>query len=152
MRPHRCANRVWILVVLALGACDEPPREPAGSAQAGRTLDFVLHGKPIRIAVHDCEVFAVDAKGERARVVTTDFYPMFSVCQREEVSASDDFIRVELGRTALGAGGCCATSGSWRTRDGRAWERRVEGRWLTPEQEQAARERAGSTRAKGPDK
>ncbi len=152
MRFDRCASGLWILFVTALGACDEAPPKKAGSAQTGCAFEFVLHGKSIRLAVDDCEVFLVDPKGGRDRVVTTDFYPMFSVCQREEVSAGDDFIRVELGRTALGAGGCCATSGSWRTRDGRAWERRMEGQWLTPEQEQAARERAASTRAKEQDK
>lgn len=113
---------------------------------SGRSFEFTVHEKPIRLVLDDCEVFIVDGGDKREKVVTTDFYPMFSVCSREEVSADADYITVDLGRTALGAGGCCATSGMWRTRDGHHWERRVKGRWLSPEEEQAWREREARAR------
>ncbi len=84
----------------------------------------------MHLALDDCEVFRVLPDGRRERVLTTDFYPMLSVCQRQEVSADAEYVLVQLGRQALGAGGCCATGGTWRSRDGQHWQRRVQGRWV----------------------
>ena len=44
----------------------------------------------MHLALDDCEVFRVLSDGRRERVLTTDFYPMLSVCQRQEVSADAD--------------------------------------------------------------
>ena len=127
---------LWLGV---LSGCSPEPKDEHPAS--GRSFEFTVHEKSIRLVLDDCEVFVVDGGDKREKVVTTDFYPMFSVCSREEISADADYITVDLGRTALGAGGCCATSGTLRTRDGRHWERRMKGRWLSPEEEQALRER-----------
>lgn len=124
--PHR---RVAIgLLGLALAGCqgEEPPSDQADKATHFRAT---LDGRPVHLALEDCEVFYVPPKGRRERVLSTDFYPMFSVCQRQEASLGDGYILVQLGRQALGAGGCCATGGTWRSRDGRVWERRQADGW-----------------------
>lgn len=131
---------VWLVV--ASGCGDNAPAR----APSGRTFDFTLGGRAVSLVLDDCEVFVAGAKGERERVVTTDFYPMFSACQREEISSDGEFIQVELGRMAFGAGGCCATSGTWRTRDGRTWERRWKGKWLPVAEVEAAMEREARER------
>lgn len=112
------------LLLLLAGCQAEPPPDTAQHFRAE------VQGLPVHLALDDCEVFRVLPDGRRQRVLTTDFYPMLSVCQRQDVTADSDYIRVELGRQALGAGGCCATGGTWRSRDGQDWQRRVQGRWV----------------------
>lgn len=135
-----------LLLCLVSGGCESETPRADSPEQKGRTVDFVLHGRPVRLLLNDCEVFHVPPNGEPKRVVTTDFYPMFSACQREEISADADHITVSLGRQAFGAGGCCATSGTWRSADGEHWERRLKGRWLSPAEEEALREREAAAR------
>lgn len=134
-----------VTCLLVSGCESETPRNEMTALQ-GRTFDFVMRGQAVRLVLEDCEVFFVPSKGERERVVTTDFYPMISACQREDISSDADYITVFLGRQALGAGGCCATSGTWRSPDGRHWERRMNGRWLTPAEEEAANQREAKAR------
>lgn len=137
-----------VLLCLVCAGCDADRPRAAAPEQKGRTVDYVVRGLPVRLLLNDCEVFHVPPRGEPRRVVTTDFYPMFSACQREEISADADYITVFLGRQAFGAGGCCATSGTWRSSDGEHWERRLNGRWLTPSEEEALREREAAAREK----
>lgn len=128
-----------LLLVMPLVACDSG-REPA-SPPTGKPFTASLQGKLIHLVVDDCEVFLIDAEGKRERVVTTDFYPMFTACQRENISSDEQYITVSLGRMAFGAGGCCATHGTWRTRDGQYWERHARGKWLSPGEFEALQEK-----------
>lgn len=121
---------VSLLVYLLSGCQDDPP--PPGTVDAATHFQALLGGTPVHLALLDCEVFLVGQDAPRERVLTTDFYPMPSVCMRQEISADADFVTVELGRQALGAGGCCATGGRWRSRDGVHWQRRVDDRWIDP--------------------
>lgn len=115
---------------LLLVACqDEPPPRQAAVETDAVPFKITLNGQAIHLVLTGCEAFLVNAGGKRERMLTTDFYPMFSMCSRQTAEVAEGYVRVELGRTAFGAGGCCATGGVWRSRDGRAWERRREGRW-----------------------
>jgi hypothetical protein len=120
-----------VLVVLLMddGAAPVPP--PAATDRASH-FRAVVGGLPVHLALEDCEVFVVSDDGGREKVLSTDFYPMLSACARQEAASDAEFITVELGRLALGAGACCTTGGQWRSRDGRVWERRHNGRWLPP--------------------
>jgi hypothetical protein len=52
-------------------------------------------------------------------------------------------ITATLGRIAFGAGGCCATGGTYRSRDGRTWEKRTgAATWRSVEQGGAGKEAA----------
>ena len=116
----------FVILPFLAGCAEEAPPKP------GERFKAVLHGVPVELELRDCEVFLITDEGKREQVLTTDFYPMFSLCMRHEISADPDFVRVTLGRQALGAGGCCATGGTWRSRDGRLWERREGERWVNP--------------------
>lgn len=119
-----------VMAAVLLVACRaEPPPPTIDDAVHFRT---VIDGAPIHLALDDCEVFVQARDGSRQKVLDTDFYPMLTMCQIQRVSADASHITVELGRMALGAGGCCATGGTWRSRDGRVWERRIGGKWLPP--------------------
>jgi hypothetical protein len=83
--------------------------------------------------VHECKVYNLadvpGRGGKRPSVLTPEFYPWPTVCARESIEADSAWVKVELGRTGVGAGGCCATGGTYRTRDGRVWEREGKAGW-----------------------
>jgi hypothetical protein len=121
------------LLGLMLAGCqaENPPDNPSEDTDTGAVhFRTTLDGQAVHLVLADCEAFLVQPDGSRTRVLSTDFYPMFSVCQRQEASVSEGYILVQLGRQALGAGGCCATEGTWRSRDGKTWERRQAGDWV----------------------
>ena len=101
---------------------------------SGRVFRGVVAGHQLAMMVDDCAVTdlatAPDENGRRPVILKPDFYPWPTVCTRESFDADTAWLTVHLGRTGLGAGGYCATGGTYRTRDGLVWERRgVNGRW-----------------------
>lgn len=126
--------------LLALAGCDllvaamAPPPDPAMSPEAVATreappekvFEGELAGERQFLLLHDCEVHRVERlkKGgvRWERVLATEFYP-FAFCQREGMFFQDGALTVTLGRMAFGAGGCCATGGTWRSVDGRTWKK-----------------------------
>jgi hypothetical protein len=97
----------------------------------GRVFRGTLGGRPLALMVHECKVYNLDDPprkgGKRPSVLEPDFYPWPTVCSRQSIEADTAWVFVRLGRTGLGAGGCCATGGAYRTRDGRVWEREHTG-------------------------
>src|SRR5687768_4987073 len=100
---------------------------------AGRVFRGTIGGRPVALMVHDCKVFdlsdAPRVDGRRPSVLTTEFYPWPTFCMRQSIEADTAWVKVELGRTVFSAGGCCATGGTYRSRDGRIWERRGADGW-----------------------
>jgi len=77
--------------------------------------------------VHDCEVFRIQdaGRGKPAweRVLAPEPYPFFTRCERQSLAADAGGVTAVLGRMALGAGGCCAAGGTYRSVDGQAWKK-----------------------------
>lgn len=127
-----------LLISAGLTGCDfhpfSPPPAPPLSEEAIATRDTPaelqfkgqLAGTPVHLLVHDCEVFRVEpqAGGEVqwTSVLKPAFYPFWTVCQRQRMSFDAKAVTVTLGRMAVGAGGCCATGGTYRTVDGLTWK------------------------------
>ena len=138
-RSVRSLRSVGLLsMLLGLAACDKPPvsANPADSGMspeaiatrdtpAERVFKGALGGEPTFLLIHNCEVYRVDqsANGgvQWTSVLAPDFYPFWTVCQRESMSFEAGELTVTLGRMAVGAGGCCATGGTYRSKDGRVW-------------------------------
>ena len=128
-----------LLVTLACGPSEEQRAARSADSIVAIAADSGLvyrgspNGRPLALMVHDCKVYDladVPRKGgKRPAVLTTEFYPWPTVCARESIKADSVFVIVQLGRTGIGAGGCCATGGTYRSRDGRAWEREGGGKW-----------------------
>lgn len=132
-----------VFLLLALGGltgCDfpwlksEPPaallsKEDIATRDAPAELVFKgqLAGEPTFLLVNDCEVYRVERREKGGvqwtSVLAPDFYPFWTVCQRESLSFKDGALTVTLGRQAIGAGGCCATGGTYRSTDGRVWKK-----------------------------
>ena len=131
-------------------ACGPTPEQRAArsadsivaiATKAGRVYRGSLGGRPLALMVHECKVFNLEDAprkgGKRPVVLEPDFYPWPTSCMRESIEADSAWVKVELGRTGFGAGGCCATGGTYRTRDGLAWEKLVGGVWKPAESDSA---------------
>jgi hypothetical protein len=96
-----------------------------------RVYRGTLGGRALALMVHECKVYNLEDAprkgGKRPSVLEPEFYPWPTVCSRQAIEADTAWVTVHLGRTGLGAGGCCATGGAYRSRDGRVWEREGQG-------------------------
>jgi hypothetical protein len=90
-------------------------------------FEGMLEGKFVHLIVYDCAVYEVKGKSlndmEWTLVLDAEPYPFFTSCVRQSLSKVKDGVTVELGLMAFGAGGCCATGGTYRTTDGRKWKK-----------------------------
>jgi hypothetical protein len=116
----------------------------AGSAAPEKKLRADIDGARIDLIVQDCKVYLTAHSTEkfrgRVRVLEPEPYPWLTFCERQEISTDQRYITVTLGRIAFGAGGCCATGGTYRSRDGRTWEKRVGvDQWRPVEQDGAGK-------------
>ena len=123
-----------VLAALAAGCA-----EPTGPE---KKLRAEIDGARIELVLQDCTVYLTAQSKEkfrgRARVLEPEPYPWFTFCERQEITADRRYITATLGRIAFGAGGCCATGGTYRSRDGRTWEKRVgSDQWRPVEQDGA---------------
>ena len=129
-----------LLLMLACGPSEEQiAARSADSIVAIATREGLVrrgtvNGRPLALMVHDCKVYDLADQprkgGRRPAVLQPEFYPWPTVCTRQSISGDSAWATVTLGRTGIGAGGCCATGGTYRSRDGRAWEREGErGTW-----------------------
>ncbi|WP_448134027.1 hypothetical protein [Stenotrophomonas rhizophila] len=120
-------------MLILLSACQPDPVPLSDAAIAVRDAApedlFVgrLQNVDVELLVKDCKVFQV-ARGPEQAVALTEVlapppYPSFTDCQRQSLRHEDGAVVAVLGRMAFGAGGCCATGGTWRTRDGQTWEK-----------------------------
>lgn len=104
-------------------------KEAIATRQAPEELVFqgLLAGEPAFLLVDHCTVYRVERaeKGgaQWTEVLSPEFYPWFSVCDRESMAFKGGALTVTLGRMAIGAGGCCATGGTYRSVDGRVWKK-----------------------------
>ncbi|MEO8023111.1 hypothetical protein [Polaromonas sp.] len=87
-------------------------------------FDGLLGGTPTRLTVHDCKVYrALPGKDAWEKVLEPDMYPFYTVCDRQSLQVEEGAVTVTLGRMAFGAGGCCATGGTYRSTDGALWKK-----------------------------
>lgn len=123
------------LLVASLSAgCKEPPPEPTEAAVALQkaapedVFQGMLNGQPVHLVVHDCAVYRiVSMQGTQVQweqvLTPKPYYPgnILTSCQRQSLSADAQGVTAELGRMAFGAGGCCATGGTYHSKDGLTW-------------------------------
>jgi hypothetical protein len=124
-----------VLLLCAVAACRPAPAPVPLSDAAIAVRDASpearfrgpLGGVAVELLAQDCKVFGV-VRGAGQEVTLTEVlapapYPFFSGCERQSLREEDGAVIAVLGRQAFGAGGCCATGGTWRTRDGQTWEK-----------------------------
>lgn len=129
VRRWRAPWSLCLLVILLMG-CSEPevppPIEvdPLTTVPAERVFKGFLSGKPVHLVVDGCKVFRAQAsEGSWQMVLEPEPYPFFTSCARQSLTAEDGAVTVTIGLMAFGAGGCCATGGTYRTKDGEKWKK-----------------------------
>ena len=130
-------RRALVVLLAGLGLACGPSEEERATRAAdsivaiadsgGRVFRGTVSGAALAVMVHDCKAYnladAPKTDGQRPVALKPDFYPWPTVCMRESITGESSWVMVTLGRQGVGAGGCCATGGTYRSRDGRIWER-----------------------------
>ena len=128
---------VPLMLLGVLAGCEGASSRPAPElsaeaiatrdAPAERVFQGTLAGRPVHLLVHDCEVFRVEARAagevQWTSVLKPEPDPFFTSCERQSLSFDKGALTAVLGRQAFGAGGCCASGGTYRTRDGLTWQK-----------------------------
>lgn len=135
MTDAHCARRPLALLLAAalLAGCDAPldPAALAATLRAAppeQVFQGSLSGEPVHLVVQDCEVFRahrVEGGLDEAwtRVLAPRPYPLPTACERQSLSAEGGRVTVTLGRRAFGAGGCCASGGTFQSTEGWTWKK-----------------------------
>lgn len=112
-----------------IGSAAQPSAEEVAirTAPAEQVFRGTLAGQPVHLVVHDCEVLRVQqgAQGriEWTSVLAPEPYPFPTACERQSLSFDAGQVTAKLGRRAFGAGGCCASGGTYRSTDGLNWKK-----------------------------
>lgn len=140
MDASRLLRAALLPGLLALAGCDllhlgDPPADPAMSREAVATREALpehifqgeLGGERQFLLLHDCELYRVEQLPRGGvrwdSVLAPEPYPFWTACQRQSMTFEAGTLTVVLGRMAFGAGGCCATGGTYRSADGRTWKK-----------------------------
>jgi hypothetical protein len=137
-------RRAAVAFIAGMIACGPSPEEKTArsadsivalAAEKGLVFRGVVSGSPVAIMVRDFKVYNLDDKprsdGVRPVILRPDFYPWPTTCGRESIEGDSAFVRLTIGRWGLGAGACCSTGGTYRSRDGRVWERQLtSSKWV----------------------
>ena len=122
-------------VVALLAGCERvdtaaqpTPEEIAiRTAPAEQVFQGTLAGQPVHLVEHDCEVLRVrqgpQGRLEWTSVLAPEPYPLPTACERQSLSFDAGQVTARLGRRAFGAGGCCASGGTYRSADGLTWKK-----------------------------
>jgi hypothetical protein len=126
-----------LLVCVAIIGCKDDTR------LEGEPVKLTSGGRTVQLQLGDCRVYRVErnwlGSTSKTRVLSTDFYLGFTACTHQSLSKQGDYAVASLCRQAIGAGGGCASSGTYRTRDGEKWEKDAgDGKWVPVEEPRAA--------------
>lgn len=121
-----------LFVCMAAAGCKDDTR------LEGTPVELSVDGRTVTLQMGDCRIYKVERNWlgttHKTRVLSTDFYLGFTACTRQSLSKEGNYAIASLCRQAIGAGGGCASSGTYRTRDGDKWEKQIgEGKWAPVE-------------------
>lgn len=124
---------IYSCIFLGLQACGDEslplqsdevsPTPTFTSATVGFEADNL---NDYRFGIDNCKVYKL--KGGAATNPKWELlfkpapYALPQQCVRERLDFDGEYIQIEIGTQALGAGGCCTTYAAYRSRDGENWE------------------------------
>ncbi|MEM5516441.1 hypothetical protein WNY37_05735 [Henriciella sp. AS95] len=123
-------------IMVAVTACTEPtpPTHQAPDSLPAAEPVFttptvalpLATGEPVLFGIKSCKVYKSSSSGGAPENWTLLFepapYPLPQQCVRERLEFDGEYIQIEIGTQALGAGGCCTSYAAYRSRDGENWE------------------------------
>ncbi len=127
---------LFIVLMAAVTGCTEPASptpQSSGNAPSAEpvfttpTVKLPLaNGESVLFGIKSCKVYTSVSSGDAAETWTLLFkpapYPLPQQCVRERLEFDGEYIQIEIGTQAMGAGGCCTTYAAYRSRDGENWE------------------------------
>lgn len=143
MRYVACMTRPLLRRFVLLLACTAVAGCKDDTKLEGPPVELTVDGHKVTLQLGDCRVYRVErnwlGSTRKTRVLSTDFYLGFTACTRQSLSKQGDYAIASLCRQAIGAGGGCASSGTYRTRDGEKWEKDAgDSKWVPVEDTPAA--------------
>lgn len=76
--------------------------------------------------IKDCHIYKAlqtgNVTGEWSLLFKPEPYLLPKACVRERLEMQGQYLQIEIGTQAIGAGGCCTTYAAYRTLDGETWE------------------------------
>ncbi|GAB3284478.1 hypothetical protein [Parahaliea aestuarii] len=86
----------------------------------------LAQGETAIFGIKACKVYRSVQRGNSAENWELLFepapYPLPQQCVRERLEFDGEYIQIEIGTQAMGAGGCCTNYAAYRSRDGENWE------------------------------
>lgn len=126
-----------LLSAWGLSACTGPDlgkQAPAATATSSspafehtlelRTADQTM----VRFGLHHCKVYRLEpAQSDAGWILLFELppYPLPQRCVRQSLRLEEGSVQIEIGKQALGAGGCCSSFAAYRSQDGQHWETRA---------------------------
>jgi len=123
---------VFLSLIVFLPGCKDTERSgnnPPSVAPVFTTpiVSLNLSGdKVLQFGIRNCKVFKA-AKTKRsmsdwALLFEPAPYLLPQQCVRERLAFDGEYIQIEIGTQAFGAGGCCTNYAAYRSRNGEHWE------------------------------
>jgi hypothetical protein len=111
-------------------------------AKGGKVFQTNWNGQNLAFLQMDCKVYLLDASDrkevKRTQVLQPGFYLWFTACTGQSMWTEDGYIKASLSNRAIGAGGGNTSGGTYRSKDGRVWEKWTSAKgWLPVEEAQA---------------
>jgi hypothetical protein len=100
--------------------------------KGGTILRAELGGKPVYFLALDCKVFLLDPAAEKVKqtkVLQTGFYLGFTACMEHSIQQEGEYVIAYLANRAIGAGGGNTSGGTYRSKDGIQWEKKMGAKW-----------------------
>jgi hypothetical protein len=118
------------VLITALHVWNSPSRrlerlQQEVAPKGGRVFQTTLHGQRLAFLLQDCRLYRLEVTRRSLRrelVLKPDFYP-FAFCFEQSIARKGDTLEVDLLMRALGSGGGNQGGGTYRSSDGRRWNR-----------------------------
>lgn len=131
-----CSTFALVGLTVAIHACtgSASPRDAEQKPSVDMTPTFttpivelkLAREEPILFGIKACKVYRLMRPGKTPQDWELLFKPapylLPQRCVRERLEFDGEYIQIEIGTQAMGAGGCCTTYAAYRSRDGENWE------------------------------
>jgi hypothetical protein len=115
-------------------AAPSPPIPAPSPPQPETVFQTQLEGRPITFVARDCRIYIRQSGGAETQVLRPGFAFGLARCEAQTIAMERDYVVAQLQTFTFGAG--APTWDVYRSKDGIAWERRFDSRWVPVEKAQ----------------
>jgi len=100
-------------------------------AKGAKVFQIAWNGQNLAFLQQDCKVYLLDASDrkevKRTKVLQAGMYLWFTACTGQSMWTEEGYIKASISNRAIGAGGGNTSGGTYRSKDGKVWEK-----WTSP--------------------